>query len=203
MTGGFWLKSEQWCELYLWTPKLKQIHPRYFGFLEVSSWRLLHLQGGSLFKIQIVQELDEASMRKCAWYIVILRSLWLGAFSSVKVQSEHSQVQMVVLQHWSTPGSYLLRSVPVFTVNTVWLRKRNVFVESANNSEWIIVVEWWGRPLESFHVDHGGICLPPAYQHYQHLYINCTSTHQLYQHIWTIQAHINNTNTCTSTYQLY
>ena len=115
----------------------------------------------ALFKLQILYELKEASMRKCAWYIVIVGSLCLLAFSSVEVQSEHSQVHMLVLKLL-----LIVKNVEIyFSAQRV---VETFFAESAHNSERRIVVEWWGRPLGSFHVDHGGICLAPTcvYQPY-------------------------------------
>ena len=144
------LKIKAKCELHLWTqePRMRL----FLVLLPAEFWSYGFLQGCSLFKIRILLDLDEGSMRKCAWNIVMLRSLRLGAFWSAKVHSEHSQVHMVGLLE-ALLIAKVFRSISVHRVVETF------FVESAHNSEWRIVVEWWGQPLGSFHVDHGGICL--------------------------------------------
>ena len=74
-------------------------------------------------------------MRKCAWYIVIVGSMCLVAFSSVEVQREHSQVHMLVLKLL-----LIVKSVEIyFSAQRV---VETFFAESAHNSERRIVVEW-------------------------------------------------------------
>ena len=66
---------------------------------------------------------------------MIVGSLCLAAFSSVEVQSEHSQVHMLVLKLL-----LIVKNVEIyFSAQRV---VETFFAESAHNSERRIVVEW-------------------------------------------------------------